>query len=150
MDEKLLILQKRKAELEAALAIAKKARDEADGKMQSRYDTQKEDAAQDMAMYEGLIANIDKLIIKLSSLQGQRKNSDTVEIGNHVVIEFSDGYQEEFLLLDSLGGVDLGEYQTLSTESPVGNAILGARVGETIEVKLGQGRRVVVRVVSID
>jgi len=135
MQSELAVLEERKQRLEVSLATAKKARDEADGKMQSRYDTQKEDAAQDVAMYEALIADLGKLIDRLRLLD-TTSQKDMVEVGSQVTIEFEDGEQQVFLLLDSQGGVDIGQYQTLSTMSPVGKAVLGARLGQTVQVRL--------------
>jgi len=135
MQSELAVLEERKQRLEVSLATAKKARDEADGKMQSRYDTQKEDAAQDVAMYEALIADLGKLIDRLRLLD-TTSQKDMVEVGSQVTIEFEDGEQQVFLLFDSQGGVDIGQYQTLSTMSPVGKAVLGARLGQTVQVRL--------------
>ena len=137
MQSELAVLEERRQKLEASLAIAKKARNEADGKMQSRYDTQKEDAAQDVAMYEALIADLDRLIERLRLLN-TTSQKDTVEVGSQVTIEFEDGEQQVFLLLDSQGGVDIGQHQTLSTISPVGKAVLGARLGQTVQVRLSK------------
>lgn len=148
MHNELAILEKRRRVLETSLAIAKKARDEADGRMQSRYDTQKEDAAQEVAMYEALLDNVNKLMTELSELENSPA-TNTVTVGRHVVIEFEEGNREEFLLLDSQGGVNLGEYQTMSTDSPVGGAILDAHVGETVRVQLAQGL-IVVKIVAVE
>src|SRR5690606_13073241 len=101
------------------LADATKARNEADSKMQSRYDTQKEDAAQDVAIYQGLLAEVTGLIEELEQLE-TNMNRDTVEIGSRITLEFDDGSQGEFLLLGRSGGTDLGEFQVLSSVSPVG------------------------------
>lgn len=147
MQSELKILEDRKQRLLGGLAIAKKARDEADGKMQSRYDTQKEDAAQDVAMYEALIADVDRLMARLRALDS-KPPGNVVEVGRRVTIEFDDGERQDFLLLDSQGGVDLGDFQTLSTNSPVGSAVLGAEKGETVSVKL-PGRDLVVRIVAL-
>ena len=119
--------------------MARKAQFEADGKMQSRYDTQKEDAAQEVAIYEGLTANIDNVIARLKTANTEQVSIDVVEISRLITVEFDDGEQDKFLLLDTRGGVNIGDYQTLSPQSPVGSAILGKRVGETVSVKLPSG-----------
>jgi len=147
MQSELAVLEERRQRLVASLAVAKKARDEADGKMQSRYDTQKEDAAQDVAMYESMIVDLDKLIERLRVLDTTPRK-DTAEVGSQITIEFDDGEQQVFLLLDSQGGVDIGQYQTLSTMSPVGKAVLGARLGQTVQVRLSN-REMTVRISGI-
>lgn len=147
MQSELTVLEERKQRLEASLAAAKKARDEADGKMQSRYDTQKEDAAQEVAMYEAMITDLKKLMEQLRLLD-MTPRKDTVELGSQVTIEFDDGEQQVFLLLDSHGGVDIGRYQTLSTASPVGKAVLGARLNEIVPIRLTSGK-IAVKIIDI-
>ena len=147
MQSQLEVLEERRQRLLISLANAKKARDEADGKMQSRYDTQKEDAAQEVAMYEAMIADIEKLMQQLQVLDDEPKD-DVVAVGRRVEIEFDDGDHSEFLLLDDQGGVDLGDIQTISTKSPVGSAIVGAKPGETMTVRLPTSS-MEVRIVSV-
>jgi transcription elongation factor GreA len=151
MKMKILLkaLEERRQELLEGLATATKAQFEADGKMQSRYDTQKEDAAQEVAIYEGLIADIDNVIKRLTIVEAGQESVDTVEIGRLVTIEFDDGDEDTLLILDTRGGVSVGDFQTLSPQSPVGCAILGKRVGETISVELPSGE-MPVRIVAVE
>jgi transcription elongation GreA/GreB family factor len=145
----LQVLENRRERLLESLAMAVKARNEADGKMQSRYDTQKEDAAQDVAMYEALIADLDLLIAQVMQVRTSPTNiappdasEDPVQmggqvmVGKRVTIRFDGGDCEEYLLLDSQGGVELGTCQTLSTISPVGQLILGSQVGEVRRLRV--------------
>lgn len=148
-DDELQVLEKRRARLLESLAIAVKARNEADGKMQSRYDTQREDAAQDVAMYEGLIADLDLLIAQIKQMRSNvpantpidatvehEHDSNRVMVGRRIAIRFDGGDREDYLLLDSQGGVELGTCQTLSTNSPVGQLILGASVGDVRSLRI--------------
>lgn len=145
----LQVLERRRERLLESLAAAIKARNEADGKMQSRYDTQREDAAQDVAMYEALIADLDQLIAQVTEVQTSSHSSLSVEgcnedtdgatevvVGKRVVLRFDGGEPEDYLLLDGQGGVELSTCQTLSTSSPVGQLVLGARVGEVRQLHL--------------
>lgn len=149
MTIQLEALEERKQGLLEGLAAAKKAQFEADGKMQSRYDTQKEDAAQEVAIYEALIADIDNVITQLKSVESEQQNIDIADIGRVVTIEFDDGEQDKFVLLDTKGGVSIGDYQTLSSQSPVGGAIFGKKVGETVSVKLPSGE-MPIRIVMVE
>ena len=129
------ILKQRRQRLLQGLADATKARDEADSKMQSRYDTQKEDAAQDVAIYQGLLTEVTGLIEELEQLD-PNLNREAIGIGSRITLEFDDGSREEFLLLDRSGGTDLGEFQVLSCGSPVGKAVIGYCQGDTVDVSL--------------
>ena len=142
MDSMVQKLNDKRITLQNGLETAKKARDEADGKMQSRYDTQKEEAALDVAMHEALLADVDRLIQTLQDVRPTTPGS-TVEVGRLVTIEFPDGEFGAYLFLDEQGGVDLGDVQTLSVASPVGKAVLGASAGEERTVRLATGDMVV-------
>src|SRR5262245_33203554 len=58
---------------------------------------------------------------------------DVVSVGSHVVIEDGDGARLE-VEISGLGGQG-----TSSPSSPLGTALLGARVGETVEVQAPRG-----------
>jgi transcription elongation factor GreA len=148
MWSQLQALEKRKQELFTSLAAAKKARDEADGKMQSRYDTQKEEWALQCDILESQIYEIDKLMERLKKLE-KPPSAAVVSVGHRVELEFEDGERAMFLLLDSQGGVDLDSVQTLSIDSPIGRAILGARPGDRVTAKMKTGG-VQVQIVSVE
>jgi len=98
-------------------------------------------------MYEALIEGVDRLITTLCDLESTQA-TDVVEVGRHITIEFDDGGQEEYLLLDTQGGVDLGDYQTLSVVSPVGKAVIGARIGQTVKIELPNAE-ILIKIVSL-
>jgi transcription elongation factor GreA len=58
---------------------------------------------------------------------------DVVSVGSHVVIEDGDGARLE-VEISGLGGQG-----TSSPSSPLGTALIGARVGETVEVEAPRG-----------
>jgi transcription elongation factor GreA len=58
---------------------------------------------------------------------------DVVSVGSHVVIEDGDGARME-VEISGLGGQG-----TTSPSSPLGTALLGVRVGETVEVQAPRG-----------
>jgi transcription elongation factor GreA len=58
---------------------------------------------------------------------------DVVSVGSHVVIEDGDGGRLE-VEISGLGGQG-----TSSPSSPLGTALIGARVGETVEVQAPRG-----------
>jgi len=148
MKSQIEILENRRQQLLRGLATAQKAQFEADSKMQSRYDTQKEDAAQEVAIYQALIQGLDTVISRLKALDMQSTSSGVIQIGSRFSIEFDDGERDEFLLLDVQGGIDLGDCQILSSESPVGRAVLGTREGDSVCVEL-PSRKMLVRIVQV-
>lgn len=79
-------------------------------------------------------------IVAVSSVTG-----GTVRSGSKVVIEDGDG-QSTFRLVDSQADPSSG---TLSVESPLGSALLGRRVGETVHFRAPGGEQEV-RIVSIE
>lgn len=78
---------------------------------------------------------IDDRITELTDLlehgvTADRPTGDRVEVGSQVVLEFSDGTRETLLVGDV--GLDTGQSTVLTPDSPVGRAILGHRVGDTV------------------
>ncbi|HQA29531.1 MAG TPA: hypothetical protein PLA02_10005, partial [Brevefilum fermentans] len=118
MDDRLKILFDRKAVLEDRLAKAEKTRNEMEGKMQSRYDTQKEEWAFQCSLYQQQIDTVNSLINQYQSLG--TVPDDIITIGSIFTIRFNDdGEPQSFILLERDGGFDLGGVKTISLQSPV-------------------------------
>lgn len=67
-----------------------------------------------------------------------------VRLGSRVQVEFEDGGSEEFLLV-GLAGPSGGD-SVLTPKTPLGAAIIGSRVGETVAYQVGEAQfRVVVK-----
>lgn len=82
---------------------------------------------------EKRIAEI-KDVLNNCSVVGDDVNTDTVEIGNKVVVGF-EGFEEVYTIVSSLEADPLKK--KISDESPVGKALMGAKVGDTVEVRIG-------------
>jgi transcription elongation GreA/GreB family factor len=126
-------LKKQKEDLQKSFEEACKTSIEMDSKMQSRYDTQKEDWARRAEIIEHLIIEIQKQINYLESLSvpGQ---TEFAEIGHAITLQDRD---DVFclLLVDGIGGgIKLENIQVVSIEAPVGKALLGRRQGDIISV----------------
>ena len=112
------------------------------------------EAVRDTAKYEPVLDKIDELIERVER-ESEEPNADhrTVRIGRYITLNYGDGdgdsQQQEFLLLDAQGGVDLGDYDTMSTDSPVGAAILGKQEGDSVTVDAPNGKTTV-RIVAVD
>lgn len=141
-------LEKRKEELLKALKRAEKARDEADSRMQSRYDTQKEDYALEAALLQQQIQNLEKEIEQLRSLR-KPESSEFVTIGHTVKLQIGDDEPCEVVLVEDFGGRSVGGKSTISRKSPIGNGILGKKAGDTVIIKLPNGE-MNIRIISIE
>lgn len=96
-----------------------------------------EDAKNEQAFIEGEIMTLEKML-RNSQLIEDGQGNDTVHLGNTVVIkdlEFDEDL--EYTLVGS-AEADPTELK-ISNESPVGEAILGQKVGSTIEVHVPAG-----------
>ncbi len=103
-----------------------RAREFGDLSENSEYDAAKEE----QSLLEHRIAQLEGILSKVQIIELAPKG-DFVVIGSTVVVEV-DGEVDEFTIV---GTVEADPAKKkISNESPVGEAILGARVGEVIEV----------------
>lgn len=140
-------LQELRKKLVASWERANRASIEADGAMQSQHDTQKRDYAFEAAVIQSQIDRVDKLINRLRNLQ-RPESVDRVQIGHIIRLRVENDDPADFLLLEELGGSVLGDVQLISTQSPLGKAILGKKVGETV-VYRGPAGEMAARIVAI-
>lgn len=140
-------LLKRKADLEKSLATAIETRNAMEGRMQSRYDTQREEWALQCEVIESQIEQVNKALTHISRLEKPTARKE-VSVGSVVQLRFDVDEPETYILLDESGGYDLKDMVTLSAKSPVGQAILGAKVGDEVCAKVGN-RTIHVEIVSI-
>ena len=127
------------------------------GAMESRYDTFKEEA-QYLAGAQGLRAReLNKELIELQRLRELvRQNiipSNCVCLGNIVVVENESGEKKTYVVASCSGGqlieTNTGSCQVITPASPLGHALIGKTVGETIEfVSCGQTQ--ILEVISIE
>lgn len=105
----------------------KVAREQGDLKENAEYQAARDEQSQ----VEDRIAELE-VILKNYELISAGKNKDVVELGESVVIESQDGSQRTLIIAGPLEA-DPGEGK-ISDESPMGQAILGKKVGDSIEV----------------
>lgn len=103
-----------------------RAREFGDLSENSEYDAAKEE----QSLLEHRIVHLEEILNKVQIIEPAPKG-DFVVIGSTVVVEV-DGEVDEFTIV---GTVEADPAKKkISNESPVGEAILGAKVGEVIEV----------------
>ena len=139
-----------KAELDQLLnverqAIAKKiqeAREEGDLKENGGYHAAKDQ----QGIIEARIARINQILA--NSVVGESQEaSDQVAQGMVITIELGEK-KMEFLL----GSAEMAENTDLtvySPDSPMGNAIMGAKIGETVSYTAPTGKVLPVKIVSV-
>jgi transcription elongation factor GreA len=94
-----------------------------------------EDAKNEQAFVEGRIATLEALI-KNATIISERHSGDHVQIGSTVVVKGPDE-EERFTIVGSTEARPAEG--RISNESPVGRALLGHKVGETVVVRVPAG-----------
>ena len=96
-----------------------------------------DEAKNQQAFVEGRIIELEALIQIASVIQPE--HTGTVGIGSTVTLQTSDGGRETYTIV---GSVEANAVEgKISNESPVGQALLGKRVGQQIEVKVPAGNQ---------
>ncbi len=103
-----------------------RAREFGDLSENSEYDAAKEE----QSLIEARISQLEEVLPHAQVLQ-QTVKTDFVVIGSTVVVE-TEGLVEEFTIVGSMEADPA--IKKISNESPVGAAMLGAKMGEEIEV----------------
>jgi len=103
-----------------------RAREFGDLSENSEYDAAKEE----QSLLEARIAQLEEVLPKAQVIS-QVTNTDFVVIGTTVVVE-SEGKVEEFTIVGSMEADPADK--KISNESPVGAAMLGAKIGEEVEI----------------
>lgn len=89
-------------------------------------------ARQEQERTETRIAEIEH-VLKNAEVISQPKNKDVVELGNEVELKSNDG-SKKFTVVGSMEADPLNG--KVSNESPIGQALLGKKLGDDVEIKL--------------
>jgi transcription elongation factor GreA len=96
-----------------------------------------QDAKDEQAFVEGRIRELEKILATATVITGEAKAGDVVQVGSVVSVEDESGAEETFILVGSTEANPFeGRY---SLDSPIGRALLGRRVGETVLVAAPAG-----------
>ncbi len=100
----------------------------------SEYD----DAKNEQAFIEGRISQINDVLAKASLIDKKKVTTKMVSIGSRVkLLDVEENEEFEYRLVGSVEADP--ENHKISNESPVGQAILGRKAGETIKVEVPSG-----------
>ena len=94
-------------------------------------------AKEDQAFLEGRIQELEYLLKNATIVEASKNGYDQVEVGARVTVREEDFEPETFMLV---GAKEADPSQgKISNESPVGRALLGKRVGDTVPVETPAG-----------
>jgi transcription elongation factor GreA len=119
------------------------ARAEGDLKENGGYHAAREEQGHN----EGRIAHL-KHLLEHSRIGKPEVEDGEAHIGRVVVLEFAPGDQETYFIgaSEEAGLVD---FEILSPSAPLGEALIGHRVGDDVAYKLPNGREVIVTLVDV-
>ena len=146
MSDKVLLTYDRMQQMEAELTdlktnkrkeIAQKikeARAQGDLSENAEYDAAKEQQGE----IETRIAELEKLLRNAEIIDEDNLNSEQVQLGNRV--RLYDCEFEEEIEYTIVGSTEADPMEgRISNESPVGQALIGAEVGQTVDVQTPMG-----------
>jgi transcription elongation factor GreA len=98
--------------------------------------TELEEARSELSFIEGRIRNLKHLLASAEYLS-EPEDRETVQLGNRVTIAEVDAEPETYRIVSPAEADPLEGY--VSNASPLGKALIGHRVGETVTVKSPEG-----------
>lgn len=112
----------------------------------SQNDAEYDDAKQEQGMVEGRILEIEDILRRAVSIDAEVHATGRVVVGSGIEVE-QDGKRRHYRIV----GAPEADPATgkISNESPVGAALLGRSVGDTVDVNVPRGV-IKVKVVKID
>lgn len=146
-------IEKLKAELKTLIDVDRKeiikkikeTREYGDLSENAEYDA----ARNQQSMIEGRIEEIEALLKKAKVIDTKKVSAghDKVVIGSKVQVSV-EGDTEEYQLVSSAESDPASGH--ISVESPLGKALLGAKVGQSVEVAIPDGGSVSYKIVKIN
>src|SRR3954453_23609907 len=113
----------------------KEAREFGDISEKSEYD----DAKNEQAMLEARIASLEDKLRSASVIDPSDLSKDVVRVGSQVHVKDDKGKEVAYTIVGSTEADPSAN--RLSTESPVGKALVGRKKGEAVKVTLPSGKQ---------
>ena len=96
-----------------------------------------DDAKNQQAFVEGRILTLERIIKNAIIIPAEVSPPDQVKVGSKITVRNQDGEEEHYTIV---GSAEANPSEgKISNESPIGQALLGKRVGECIEVRVPAG-----------
>ena len=97
-----------------------------------------EEARNELAFTEGRIQTLDNMVNNAIIIEDNRRAADAVEVGAKVTVQNQEGKSYQYTIT---GSAEADPSQgTISNISPIGQSLLGKRVGEITEVSAPSGK----------
>ena len=97
-----------------------------------------EEAKNDLAFTEGRILTLDNMINNAVMIEESQGKRDTVEVGTTIAVKNQDGRSIKYTIV---GSAEADPSQgKISNVSPIGQGLLGKRVGDVAEVEVPSGK----------
>lgn len=117
------------------------ARDQGDLSENAEYTA----AREELSFLDGRIDELEDLLKEVVLIQDDNHAKKAINLGSKVTVKV-DGRKEEYTVVGEFEADPMAK--KISHESPLGKALIGKRVGETVEVQAPAGR-IVYTVVTI-
>jgi transcription elongation factor GreA len=96
------------------------------------------EAKNEQGFIEGRILEIDSILRRATVIKQKSKTSDKVEVGSKIKIKDEKEIKEYYIVGSNEADPNQGK---ISNESPIGQAFLGKKVGDIIEIKVPRGSK---------
>ncbi|WRS27124.1 transcription elongation factor GreA [Oscillospiraceae bacterium MB08-C2-2] len=111
----------------------------------SEYD----EAKNEQAIVESKIATLEEQFKKAKVIQTDKISTEFVSVGTQVTLLDIEFDEEMSYRLASVVEAHHSSVETITDESPVGRAVIGHKVGDTVEVTVPNGEVVRYKIVAI-
>lgn len=96
------------------------------------------DAKNEQAFIEGRILEIESILKYATVIKQKNKSSSTVEVGSRIKIQDGEEPKEYVIVGSNEADPSAGK---ISNESPLGQAFLGKKIGDVIDINVPQGTK---------
>jgi len=96
------------------------------------------EAKNEQAFIEGRVQEIESIIKHATIIKQTKKSSGLVEVGSKIKIQDEKEIKEYYIVGSSEADPASGK---ISNESPIGQAFLGKKIGDVIEIAVPQGNK---------
>ncbi len=142
MELNLSQLEDQHARLLRQIHDAEEARDSAGRVAIAQFDDHRERVNEELAQLRKQLAWIEREIEQVKRLQ-RPASKDTIDVGHVVTLQIGENQPSDYVLVKDFGGRPVGDVKTLSTQSPIGAALLGRAPGEVVTVETPGGLRTI-------